>query len=106
MTNTIYTGLSKTDRCMIWLKLGKYTLLSEHHVGIPLSKLHHKSSHEKIRNKMFTLVVDSCGINYTGKYNLLHNELVNKYQRKHQKFKQKRGKIKVPTCILVLVLIA
>ena len=32
----------------------------------------------KIRNITFTLVVYSCGINYTGKYNFLHNDNVNK----------------------------
>ena len=48
-------------------------------MGITLTKSQQESSHAKNRNINSTLVVESCGINYTGKYNLLHNNHVNKY---------------------------
>ena len=48
------------------------------HVSIPLPRSHQDSSNAKIRNITFNMVVDSYVINYTGKYNFLHNDYVNK----------------------------
>ena len=47
---------------------------------------------------------DSYEINYTGKYNFLHNEHSNKYHSLNTKRQQKKRKIKVSTCILVFAL--
>ena len=52
------------------------------------------------------MVVDSCGINYTGKQNLLHNDHQNNSHGTNKKSYHNKSEINVSTCILVLVLVA
>ena len=47
---------------------------------------------------------DSYGINYTGKYNFLHNDHGNKSHSVNKKSQQKKSKIKLFTCILGIAL--
>ena len=47
---------------------------------------------------------DSYGINYTGNYDLPNNDHRNKYHSVNKKRQEKKGKIKLSTCILVISL--
>ena len=71
-----------------------------------IRKAHQYSSNAKNRNITFNLVIDSCGQNYTGKYNFLHNDHGNKPHSVNKKSKQKKNKREVSTCILVVSLMA
>ena len=75
------------------------------HVGTPLTKSHQESSYAKVSSIMFTIVVYSCVINYTGGYNLLHNSHGNKsYIVKTKKAIEERKFFS--TCILLLILMS
>ena len=50
---------------------------------------------QKIGNITFNMVVDSYGINYTGKYNFFHNDHVNKSHSINTKGQQKKRQIKL-----------